>query len=97
MVAEHHHGAVRSVLLDQVEHRHRVGAVADMVTDKCVSIRAQCVRVLETGGDGLEVAVDIGEQRELQIGPVCWIRYPTPRTVTISTPAASSFLRNRCT
>jgi hypothetical protein len=49
------------MLLDQLEHRHRVGAVADVITEKRVPARAQCVRMLEAGRDGLEVAVDIGE------------------------------------
>ncbi len=105
VVAEHDDRAVRRVALDQVEHRHRIGAVADEVAEKRVSVRAQRVRVREAGGDRLEVAVDIGEQGELHRGPPVrvvrrscfWMRYPTPRTVTISTPAASSFLRNRCT
>ncbi len=82
---------------DEVEHRDRIGSVADEVAEKGIAVRAQRVGVREARGDGLEVAVDVGEQGELQTGPVFCRRYPTPRVVTISTPAASSFRRSRCT
>jgi hypothetical protein len=97
VVAEHDDGAARGIPLDQLDHGHRVGPVADMVAEKRIAVRAQCIRMRETRGDGLEIAVDVGEQGELQTGPVFCMRYPRPRVVTISTPAASSFLRRRCT
>jgi len=97
VVAEYNDGAVRSVSLDELEHPYRVGPVAHEVAEKHVPVRPQRVRMRKARGDRLEIAVDIGEEGELQIGSVFWMRYPNPRTVTISTPAASSFLRNRCT
>ena len=97
VIAEHHDRAVRRIPLDQLEHGDRIGAVAHMVAEERITACAQRVGVSEAGRDRFEVAVDIGEQSELQGGVVSRIRYPMPRSVTISTPADSSFLRNRCT
>ena len=83
--------------LDKLEHRDRIGAIAHVIAEKRVAACTQRIGVREAGRDGLEIAVGIGEQSELQGAVVSRIRYPMPRSVTISTPADSSFLRNRCT
>jgi hypothetical protein len=69
MVAEHDNGTVRGILLDQFEHRHWIGAITDEVAEKRISIRSQRIRMREARGDGLEIAMNIGEQGELQTGP----------------------------
>jgi hypothetical protein len=51
------------VRFDQFEHSDRVGAIADEVTEKCIALGAQGARVIETRGERLEVAMDVGEER----------------------------------
>ena len=97
VVAQHGDGALRHVALDQLDDGDRVGAVPDEVAKERAAVSAQAFRVRETRGDRLDVAVDVGEQGYFQAELVFWMRYPTPRTVTISTPAASSLRRSRCT
>jgi hypothetical protein len=66
VVAENDDGAVRGILLDELEDRYRVRSIPDEVTEKGVAIHAQRVGVCEARGDRLEVAVDVGEESELQ-------------------------------
>ena len=97
VVAKHDDGAARRVALDQLQYGNGIRAVADVIAEERVTGRAERVRVREARVDRLDVGMNIGEQSELQGGLVSRMRYPMPRVVTISTPAASSFLRNRCT
>jgi len=97
VVAHHGDRAAGHVALDQLQHCDGVGAVSDEVAQERSPVSAQAFRVRETRGDRLQVAVDVGEQGYLQTELVFWMRYPTPRTVTISTAAASSLRRSRCT
>ena len=97
VIAKDDDGTIRRIALDQLEHGDRIGTVADVIAEERIAGRAQRVSMSEAGRDRLEVAVDIGEQSELQGAVVSRSRYPIPRSVTISTPADSSFLRNRCT
>jgi hypothetical protein len=66
VIAHHDDGAVRQVPLDQLEDRDGVGAVPDEVAQERAPVSSQAVRVRETRGDRLEVAVDVGEQGYLQ-------------------------------
>jgi hypothetical protein len=49
--------------LDQLEHRDRVGAVADQVTEERVALSAERARVVEARAQRLDVAMDVGEER----------------------------------
>jgi hypothetical protein len=62
------------VPLDQLEDRDRIGAVADEVAEERSPVSAQAVRVRETRGDRLEVAVDVSEQGYFQTESVFWMR-----------------------
>jgi len=66
VVAEHDDRAARRVLLDQLEHRNGICAVADMIAEERVTARPERIRVREASRDGLEIAVNVGEQSELQ-------------------------------
>jgi hypothetical protein len=74
VIAEHDDGALRSVLLDEIEHCDRIRAIADEVAEECIAVRPQGLRMREAGGDRFEIAVDVGEQSELQTEPVFWMR-----------------------
>jgi len=65
MVSQNHDRALGSVPLDQVEHGDRIGAIAHQITEERVALRAQGLRVSETGRECLEIAVDVGEERQL--------------------------------
>jgi hypothetical protein len=64
VVAEHDYRAVGCVPFDKIQHRNRIGAVADQITKKRKPVRAQCLRVTEARREGLQVAMNIGEQSE---------------------------------
>jgi hypothetical protein len=64
VVALHHQGAARGMLGDDVEHRGRVGAVAHEVTEEGVALRPALARMRKAAAQGLEVCVDIREQRD---------------------------------
>jgi hypothetical protein len=51
------------VRFDQLEHRDRVGAVADQVAQKRMALGPEGSRVIEARGQRLQVAVDVGEER----------------------------------
>jgi hypothetical protein len=51
------------VRFDQLEHRHRIGAVADKVAQKRMALGPEGSRVIEARGQRLQVAVDVGEER----------------------------------
>jgi hypothetical protein len=53
-------------LLDQLEHGNGVRAVADVVAEEGVTARPERIGVREARGDPLEIAVNVGEQSELQ-------------------------------
>jgi hypothetical protein len=74
VVAHDGDGAVGHVPLDQLEDRDRIGAVADEVAEERPAVSAQAVRVRETRGDRLEVAVDVSEQGYFQTESVFWMR-----------------------
>jgi hypothetical protein len=74
VIAHDGDGAVRHVPLDQLEDRHGVGAVPDEVAEERAPVSSQAFRVRETRGDGLEVAVDVGEQGYFQAELVFWMR-----------------------
>jgi hypothetical protein len=63
VIAEHNHGAARRVRFDQLEHRDRIGAVADQVAQKRMALGPEGSRVIEARGQRLQVAVDVGEER----------------------------------
>jgi hypothetical protein len=74
VVAQYDDRTLCGVLLDQVEDRNGVGAVADEVAQKSIAVRSQRIRVRKARGDRFEVAVDVCEQGDLQAGPAFWIR-----------------------
>jgi hypothetical protein len=74
VVAHHDDGAARSVLLDQVEYRDRIGAIADQIAQERTLVSPQGVRVREARGDRFEIAVDVGEESYLQTALVFWMR-----------------------
>ena len=71
VVAEHYGRAVRRVLLDQIEHGHRIGPVPDQIAQKCIPVRSQPLSVGKAGGDRLQVAMDVCEKSQLHRGRGC--------------------------
>jgi hypothetical protein len=51
---------------DELEHGHRIGAIAHQIAQKRKALRAECLCVVEARIERLEVRVNVGEERELQ-------------------------------
>jgi hypothetical protein len=62
VIAKHDYGTIVGVRFDQVEHANRIGAITDKIAEKRKAVRSQRRGVGKTGGDRLQIAMDIGEQ-----------------------------------
>ena len=64
MVALDHDRAAPGLFLDALQHRFRVGAVADQIAEEGVSVGPLLPSVGHHRHQGFEVRVDVGEERE---------------------------------
>ena len=56
--------AARDERLDGIDGKSRIGAIADIVSEKHEAVDAAAGRIGEAGFEGLTIAVDVGEQRD---------------------------------
>ncbi len=68
MIAAHHPRTLPCEVHHDVEHRGRIGAVADQVAEKGVLRRAPLASIGQAGLQRLQIGMHVGKQREFHVG-----------------------------
>ena len=64
VVAQYHGRAGQRVPFDQIDDRHRIGSIADVVAEEGEAVGPEAPRVREAGGERFQIAMYVGEQSQ---------------------------------